>query len=82
VVQSNDKEVGEQRASIPRLPDLLRVDRAGVAGERIAPASNPTGDELRFLRTRMVKSSKDFAELAGVTSEQYARIGRSLDGFE
>jgi len=27
----------EQRASIPRLPDLLRVDRGGVAGEKNRP---------------------------------------------
>jgi len=33
-----------------------------------------TGGELRFLRKRIGKSSKDFAQLIGKTSEQYSRI--------
>jgi len=32
------------------------------------------GDELRFLRKRIGKSSKDFAQLIGKMSEQYSRI--------
>jgi len=36
--------------------------------------STLTGDELRFLRKRLGKSSKDFAALVGLTSEQYSRI--------
>lgn len=47
---------------------------AAVEGSALA------GDDLRFLRKRVGKSSKDFAELLGLTSEQYSRIenGRKL----
>ena len=37
-----------------------------------------TGDELRFLRKRVGKPSKDFAQLLGLTSEQYSRIENGL----
>ena len=52
-------------------------------GKESPLTGDPTGDELRFLRKRMGKSSKDFAHLVGVTSEQYSRIeGATFDGFE
>jgi DNA-binding XRE family transcriptional regulator len=45
-----------------------------LPGKELPLTGDPTGDELRFLRKRMGKSSKDFAQLVGVTSEQYSRI--------
>jgi len=60
----------EQRASIPRLPDLLTSIAVTLLGKE-APL---TGDEVRFLRKRIGKSSKDFAQLVGLTSERYSRI--------
>ena len=65
-----DRETQEQRAAIPRLPDLLTWIAVSLLSKR-APL---TGEELRFLRKRVGKSSKDFAQLLGVTSEQYSRI--------
>lgn len=51
-------------------PDLLTSVAMALLGKE-APL---TGDELRFLRKRIGKSSKDFAQLIGKTSEQYSRI--------
>ncbi len=65
-----DRETQEQRAAIPRLPDLL----TWIAVTLLSKEAPLTGDELRFLRKRVGKSSKDFAQLLGVTSEQYSRI--------
>lgn len=65
-----DRETGEQRAGIPRLPDLLTQ----IAMALLTKEGLLTGDELRFLRKRVGRSSKDFAALLGMTSEQYSRI--------
>ena len=51
----------EQRASIPRLPDLLTSIAVALLGKE----SPLTSDEVRFLRKRIGKSSKDFAKLVG-----------------
>ncbi len=65
-----DRETQEQRAAIPRLPDLL----TWIAVTLLSKEAPLTGQELRFLRKRVGKSSKDFAELLGITSEQYCRL--------
>ena len=65
-----DRETQEQRASIPRLPDLL----TWIAVSLLSKEALLTGDELRFLRKRVGKSSKDFAHLLDVSSEQYSRM--------
>jgi transcriptional regulator with XRE-family HTH domain len=65
-----DRETQEQRAAIPRLPDLL----TWIAVTLLRKEAPLTGDELRFLRKRVGKSSKDFAQLVGLTSEQYSRV--------
>ena len=65
-----DRETGEQRAAISRLPDLLTQ----IALTLLSKEASLTGEELRFLRKRVGKSSKDFAQLLGVTSEQYSRM--------
>jgi len=65
-----DRETQEQRASIPRLPDLL----TWIAVTLLSKEAPLTGEELRFLRKRVGKSSKDFAQLLGLTSEQFSRI--------
>jgi DNA-binding XRE family transcriptional regulator len=65
-----DRETQEQRAAIPRLPDLL----TWIAVTLLSKEAPLTGEELRFLRKRVGKSSKDFAQLVGLTSEQYSRI--------
>ena len=65
-----NRETEEQRAAIHRLPDLLTQ----IAVTLLSKEAPLTGDELRFLRKRVGKSSKDFAQLLGVTSEQYSRV--------
>ncbi len=69
-----DRETEEQRAAIPRLPDLL----TWIAVTLLCKEAALTGEELRFLRKRVGKSSKDFAHLLGLTSEQYSRIENGL----
>jgi transcriptional regulator with XRE-family HTH domain len=69
-----DRETEEQRAAIPRLPDLL----TWIAVTLLSKEAPLTGEELRFLRKRVGKSSKDFAELLGLTSEQFSRIENGL----
>lgn len=71
-----DRETGEQSADIPCLPALLDA----LAEALLYKQSALTGDELRFLRKRLGKASKDFATLVGLTSEQYSRVenGASL----
>jgi len=65
-----DRDTGEQSADIPCMPALHNALVVPV----LCKESPLTGDELRFLRKRLGKSSKDFAALIGVTSEQYSRI--------
>jgi DNA-binding transcriptional regulator YiaG len=69
-----DRETQEQRAAISRLPDLLTQ----IALTLLQKEAVLTGDELRFLRKRVGKSSKDFAQLLGLSSEQYSRIENRL----
>jgi transcriptional regulator with XRE-family HTH domain len=70
VEYSIDLESGEESVGIPCLPDLLHALAVAV----VTKQSALTGDELRFLRKRLCRSSKDFAAMVGLTSEQYSRI--------
>ncbi len=65
-----ERESDVQQADIPCLPGLLEA----IAKALLEKRSLLTGDEIRFLRKRLKKPSKDFAGLVGVTSEQYSRI--------
>jgi transcriptional regulator with XRE-family HTH domain len=65
-----DPETGDESVGIPCLPELLNALAVAV----VTKNSTLTGDELRFLRKRLGRSSKDFAALVGLTSEQYSRI--------
>lgn len=69
-VEYRVNEKGEQSADIPCLPAL----HDAVAEALLYKRSALTGDELRFLRKRLGKASKDFAALVGLTSEQYSRV--------
>lgn len=75
-VEYRVNEKGEQSADIPCLPALHDALAEALLYKRAAL----TGDELRFLRKRLGRSSKDFAALIGLTSEQYSRVenGASL----
>lgn len=65
-----DAETGEQSAVIPCLPNLMEA-----IGKVLVEKKSPLGaDEARFLRKRLRFASKAFAELVGVTSEQFSRI--------
>ncbi|WP_263380733.1 helix-turn-helix domain-containing protein [Granulicella paludicola] len=65
-----DADTGEESVGIPCLPELLNALAVAV----VTKDSTLTGDELRFLRKRLGRSSKDFAAMVGLTSEQYSRI--------
>ncbi len=65
-----DPGAGTQAAVIPCLPNLMAAI-GKVLVEKKTPLS---ADEVRFLRKRLRLSSKEFAKLAGKTSEQYSRI--------
>jgi transcriptional regulator with XRE-family HTH domain len=65
-----EKETGMQSADIPCLPALLDA----LAEALLYKASPLSGDELRFLRKRLGKPSKEFATYVGLSSEQYSRI--------
>ena len=65
-----DQHSDVQQADIPCLPGLLEA----IAKALLEKRSLLTGDEIRFLRKRLKKPSKDFAGLVGVSSEQYSRI--------
>ncbi|MDP9051287.1 MAG: helix-turn-helix domain-containing protein [Acidobacteriota bacterium] len=61
---------GMQSAVIPCLPNLLEA-----IGKVLVEKRTPLGaDEVRFLRKRLRFASKDFAELVGLSSEQYSRV--------
>ncbi len=59
-----------QAAEIPCLPKLMEAI-GKVLVEKKTPLS---ADEVRFLRKRLRFSSKKFAELIGMSSEQYSRV--------
>jgi transcriptional regulator with XRE-family HTH domain len=65
-----DPAADQQSAVIPCLPTLLEAI-GKVLVEKKTPLSP---DELRFLRKRLRFASKAFAELVGLSSEQYSRI--------
>lgn len=65
-----DPQTGLQAADIPCLPKLMEAI-GKVLVEKKTPLS---ADEIRFLRKRLRFASKMFAELVGVSSEQYSRI--------
>ena len=60
---------GKQSADIPELCDLLTKIAAAIV--RQEPAL--TGEEIRFLRKRLVKKQSEFARIIGVTPEQASR---------
>lgn len=65
-----DAATGMQSAAIPCLPNLMEAI-GKVLVEKQTPLS---ADEVRFLRKRLRFASKAFAELVGLSSEQYSRI--------
>jgi transcriptional regulator with XRE-family HTH domain len=65
-----DASTGMQAADIPCLPNLLEAIGKVLVEKRTALSP----DEIRFLRKRLRFSSKAFAELVGLSSEQYSRI--------
>lgn len=70
VEYEHDPSTGLQSADIPCLPKLMEA-----IGKVLVEKKTPlTVDEVRFLRKRLRFSSKMFAELVGVSSEQYSRI--------
>lgn len=63
-------ETGDQSAVIPCLPNLMEA-----IGKVLVEKKTPlTADEIRFLRKRLRLASKVFAELVGLSSEQYSRV--------
>ena len=65
-----DRANGEQSADIPCLSGLLEA----IAEALLRKQAPLTGDELRFFRKRLRMASKDFAQIIGVSSEQYSRV--------
>lgn len=65
-----DGASGEQSADIPCLSGLLEA----IAEALLKKQASLTGDELRFFRKRLRLASKEFAQIVGVTSEQYSRV--------
>ena len=65
-----DPANGMQSAAIPCLPNLMEAIGKGLV-EKKTPLS---ADEVRFLRKRLRLASKAFAELVGLSSEQYSRV--------
>ncbi len=65
-----DLGTGEQSAVIPCLPTLLEA----IGKVLVEKKTPPTHNEIRFLRKRLRLASKHFAELVGLSSEQYSRI--------
>jgi len=65
-----NEATSEQSAVIPCLPNLMEAIGKVLVEKKTAL----TADELRFLRKRLRLASKAFAELVGLSSEQYSRI--------
>jgi transcriptional regulator with XRE-family HTH domain len=61
---------GKQSAEIPSLGRLL-TSIARILVEKKSPL---IGEQVRFLRKRLGKQSKEFAALVGVTAERYSGI--------
>jgi transcriptional regulator with XRE-family HTH domain len=61
---------GEQSAGIPCLPNLMEA----IGKVLVEKKTTLSSDEIRFLRKRLRLASKVFAELVGLSSEQYSRI--------
>jgi transcriptional regulator with XRE-family HTH domain len=61
---------GKQAAEIPSLKGLL----TSVARTLIEKKSPLTGEQVRYLRKRLGRASKEFAALIGVTPERYSGI--------
>lgn len=60
----------KQAAEIPSLNHLL----AGIARTLVEKKSRLVGEQVRFLRKRLSRQSKDFAALIGVTPERYSAM--------
>ena len=65
-----DKATMMQSAGIPCLPSLMEAIGKVLVEKKTALSA----DEIRFLRKRLRLASKLFAELVGLSSEQYSRI--------
>ena len=65
-----DAATGEQSAVIPCLPNLMEA----IGKVLVEKKSQLSADEVRFLRKRLRFASQDFAELVGLSSEQYSRV--------
>jgi transcriptional regulator with XRE-family HTH domain len=63
----------QQSAEIPSLNQLL----AAIARTLVEKQSPLTGEQVRYLRKRLGKASKEFAALIGVTPERYSGIESS-----
>ncbi|MFY9561336.1 MAG: hypothetical protein WAQ52_13970 [Terriglobales bacterium] len=64
---------GKQAAEIPSLNQLL----ASIARAVVEKKSPLVGEQVRYLRKRLSKRSKDFAALIGVTPERYSAMEAS-----
>lgn len=64
---------GKQAAEIPSLNRLLE----SIARAVVEKKSPLIGEQVRYLRKRLSKRSKDFAALIGVTPERYCAIEAS-----
>ncbi len=63
----------KQAADIPSLNQLL----ASIARTLVTKTSPLTGEQVRYLRKRLGKPSKEFSALIGVTPERYSGIESS-----
>ena len=70
VQYEHDARTGMQAAEIPCVPNLMEA----IGKVLVEKKSAISADEIRFLRKRLRFSSKNFAELVGLSSEQYSRI--------
>jgi DNA-binding transcriptional regulator YiaG len=61
---------GAQSAEIPSLVHLL----SAIGRELVAKSSPLTGKQVRFLRKRLQKSSKDFARFISMTPQRLATL--------
>jgi transcriptional regulator with XRE-family HTH domain len=64
---------GKQSAEIPSLHALL----PSIARTIVEKKSPLIGEQVRFLRKRLARQSKEFAALIGVTPERYSAIEAS-----
>ena len=71
-----DESTGLQSADIPCVPALL----AAIGKVLVGKKTPLRADEVRFLRKRLRVQSKLFAELVGISSEQYSRLENGAVG--